>query len=604
MGEALAKTKPVSNPSKLLRMHRRRVKELTKELDKDIKRDERFEKKTKTPLAFKTKAERDKQKRQDVAVDEAKKAVIKAVEGRSGVPTKELVNVIFNFCLVYSGVSLYDYQAQFAKRIIRSILVNDGDEITALFSRQSGKSETVSVVTGGLSIILPVLAELPMFQLDERIQPFKNGITIGIFAPSLNQAQIVFGRCKKRMGSKSAQAVMSDPEIGVTFHVSNGQNVELSIGSIIRCQSASDNANIEGDSYHLIIVDESQDVGNYKYRKSISPMGAFYNATKVLIGTPTTSKGFFYNAIQRNKMEYAENNRKRNHFEYNYETIIKYNPKYAKYIAGEKKRLGEKSDEFRLSYKLEWILSRGMFITDEEFEKLKSTTAKWQEACRFTCVAGLDLAKQNDSTVLSIGLVDFENPIVIERSSNNPDDTYTAYAVELIALYDLYGNDYEQQFYEILDILSRYNIVKLVMDATGVGSPIFDRLKANTRYNIEPFVYGSSTKSALYKHFDGEAKSARFSFPDEPEGFVGELEYSKFEKEMLDLQKFYKGQNMVCCHPDEQGAHDDYPDSVALMLWGAREKPIGTITTSNVSPFKGRNSRASVRNKFTARRAG
>jgi hypothetical protein len=191
-------------------------------------------------------------------------------QSTSKVLTKVLVNMVYTFCLAYSGIELYPYQAQFAKRVIRSLLLNDGDEITALFSRQSGKSETLSIVTGGCAIILPVLANLPMFVDDDRLAKFKLGIMIGVFAPSLNQAQIIFGRSKKRMGSDSAQEVMADPSIDVNFDVSNGQNVLLSHGSIIRCQSASDNANIEGDSYHLIIVDESQDVGNFKYLKSIN----------------------------------------------------------------------------------------------------------------------------------------------------------------------------------------------------------------------------------------------------------------------------------------------------------------------------------------------
>lgn len=186
------------------------------------------------------------------------------------ITTTELVRMIYKFCEAYSGVTLFPYQEQFALRIIRSLLENDGDEITALFSRQSGKSETVSTICGGLSIILPVLANMPMFANDKRLSRFKNGLMIGCFAPTLRQAQIVFNRMKKRMGSKQAQEVLSDPEIDITFDVSNGQNVILSNDSLISSQSASEGSNIEGDSYMLIIVDESQDVGNFKYSKSIN----------------------------------------------------------------------------------------------------------------------------------------------------------------------------------------------------------------------------------------------------------------------------------------------------------------------------------------------
>ena len=111
---------------------------------------------------------------------------------------------------------------------------------------------------------------MPMFANDKRLARFKNGLMIGCFAPTLRQAQIVFNRMKKRMGSNQAQEVLSDPEIGISFDVSNGQNVILSNNSLISSQSASEGSNIEGDSYMLIIVDESQDVGNFKYSKSIN----------------------------------------------------------------------------------------------------------------------------------------------------------------------------------------------------------------------------------------------------------------------------------------------------------------------------------------------
>lgn len=81
------------------------------------------------------------------------------------VTTSELVNLVFNFIEVYSGRTLYPYQEQFSKRVIRSVLTNDGAEITALFARQSGKSETISDTSGGMMILLPQLANMPMFAM-------------------------------------------------------------------------------------------------------------------------------------------------------------------------------------------------------------------------------------------------------------------------------------------------------------------------------------------------------------------------------------------------------------------------------------------------------
>jgi len=46
---------------------------------------------------------------------------------------------VFQFCEAATGIQLYPYQVPFAKRIIESVLLEDCEEIAALFSRQSGK---------------------------------------------------------------------------------------------------------------------------------------------------------------------------------------------------------------------------------------------------------------------------------------------------------------------------------------------------------------------------------------------------------------------------------------------------------------------------------
>lgn len=520
------------------------------------------------------------------------------------ITTTELVRMIYKFCEAYSGVTLFPYQEQFALRIIRSLLENDGDEITALFSRQSGKSETVSTICGGLSIILPVLANMPMFANDKRLSRFKNGLMIGCFAPTLRQAQIVFNRMKKRMGSTHAQEVLSDPEIGITFDVSNGQNVILSNNSLISSQSASEGSNIEGDSYMLIIVDESQDVGNFKYSKSISPMGAFYNATKILIGTATTQKGFFYDSIERNKLEQSNGGR-RNHFEYNYEVVQKYNPSYAKYIEGEKKRLGEDSDEFQMSYNLKWILERGMFIDQKTFDSLAHPEIGLSLLdTKKSHVVGIDLGKKNDSTVVTVLEVDWDNPIVIEKSSssdmNIPD--YTAYNTCVKAWLELQGDNWNEQYAKIMDFLSNYNVSRVVMDATGVGDAIYDRMRANSDYEIIPYVFSKQAKSELYKHFNTEIKGGRVHYP--ADDYTKETrEFKKFEQQMLDLEKSYSGQLMICAHPNVNGAHDDYPDSLALAVYGAKGEPIAKPVTETGGFYSVNNKGYyRARNSLTARR--
>ena len=57
---------------------------------------------------------------------------------------KALVEKIMQFMELLVGHQLHPYQAPLARRIIESVLINDGEEVTALASRQSGKSETIA----------------------------------------------------------------------------------------------------------------------------------------------------------------------------------------------------------------------------------------------------------------------------------------------------------------------------------------------------------------------------------------------------------------------------------------------------------------------------
>lgn len=546
----------------------------------------------------------------------------KAHAGR--ISTTELVDRIYNFCEAYSGRVMYKYQTQFSKRIIRSVLENDGAEITALFARQSGKTETIAITVGGLMIILPQLANMPMFADDPRLNMFKDGFWVGIFAPSQRQAQITYRRMKSRIQCKESIAILEDPDFRLEFTTSNGQTVALSNGSFVTAISASDGSNIEGESFKFIICEEAQDISNYKIRKSIHPMGAAYNATICKIGTATTFKGDFYEAIQRNKKDYEEKRIKvRNHFEYNYKVVQKYNPRYAKYVEREKRSLGENSDEFRMSYNLEWIISRGMFIDIDEFEESCGDLFldRVGRDLQANHVGGIDVgggsdkkSKDSDSTVVTIVEVDWDNPVLMESSYNEETQeeevylAYNSYIKDWLEITPEIAKDYEEQYAIIMDYLKNFRMAKLVVDATRESS-LGQRIRANVKYEVELFVFSTKSKSELYKNLDKEINSGRAKYPNSKETQKTK-EHQKFIQQMSDLQKGYSGSNLVVSHPDERGAHDDYPDSWALALWGAREPGVKdeTETKDRNKVFKGNKPLTQYarqqrgRNRLTARR--
>lgn len=281
----------------------------------------------------------------------------KPVEGDSQVELDELsqefvnklIEKIMDFLKVLVGHDLHPYQKPLARRIIESVIINDGEEITALASRQSGKSETVADTVATLMILLPRLAKL----YPDLLGKFKDGIWVGLFAPTEGQAETLFGRTVTRLTSERALEILGDPEIDDSAARVGGVTRQIKLkksGSTITMMTANPRAKIESKSFHLIVIDECQEADDFVVSKSISPMLAYYAGTMVKTGTPTTSKNNFYRSIQLNKRRQTGRNSRQNHFQWDWKDVAKIQANYEKFIRKEMLRIGEDSDEFQMSY--------------------------------------------------------------------------------------------------------------------------------------------------------------------------------------------------------------------------------------------------------------
>ena len=287
---------------------------------------------------------------------------------------KLLVNKVMSFMVLLVGHELHPYQAPLARRIIESVIINDGEEVTALASRQSGKSETIANTVATLMVILPRLAKM----YPDLLGKFGDGIWVGMFAPIQSQVETLYGRTVSRLTSEQALQILGDPEIDDVVAKNPGvvRNIKLkNSGSTLMMMTANPRAKIESKSFHLIIIDECQEADDFVVSKSIAPMGAYYNATMVKTGTPTTHKNNFYRAITLNKRrQNGGRNAKQNHFQWDWRDVVKFNDNYGKFIKKEMLRIGEDSDEFQLSYNCKWLLDRGMFITSNTMDDLGDTS--------------------------------------------------------------------------------------------------------------------------------------------------------------------------------------------------------------------------------------
>jgi len=485
-----------------------------------------------------------------------------------------LIDKIMDFMKLLVGHELHPYQVPLARRIIESVIINDGEEITALASRQSGKSETIANTVSTLMVILPRLARI----YPDLLGKFGDGIWVGMFAPVQNQVETLYGRTVSRLTSERAMEIFGDPEIDDMPTKTPGvvRNLKLKkSGSSLMMMTANPRAKIESKSFHLIIIDECQEADDFVVSKSIAPMGAYYNGTIVKTGTPTTHKNNFYRAIQMNKRrQTGGRNAKQNHFQWDWKDVAKVQANYEKFIKKEMLRIGEDSDEFQLSYNCKWLLERGMFVTSGIMDDLGDTSQETVKAWhRSPVVVGIDPARKMDSTVVTVVWVDWDRP-----------DEYGYYDHRVLNWLELQGDDWEEQYFQIQQFLASYDVLAIGVDANGVGDAVAQRLKVlMPRAEVVPVTSSPTEQSKRWKHLQALIQRQMVSWPAHAKTRRLRI-WKKFYQQMTDAEVQYKGPNFLVAAPDEAHAHDDFVDSLALACSLTQEMVMPTIEVS-ASPF-------------------
>ncbi len=72
----------------------------------------------------------------------------------------ELVKKLVLFTEEFCDVEFFPYQIPIAYRFIESVVIGDGEELTLIATRQSGKSEVLSNVIASMMVILPKLSKI------------------------------------------------------------------------------------------------------------------------------------------------------------------------------------------------------------------------------------------------------------------------------------------------------------------------------------------------------------------------------------------------------------------------------------------------------------
>lgn len=490
---------------------------------------------------------------------------------------EQLVLKLIVFLEEFCDVELFPYQVPIAHRLIQSIVLGDGEELTVVATRQSGKSEVLSNVIASLMVILPKLSKVYPTWLGK----FEKGFWVGVFAPTEDQADTVFSRVVSKLTSDHAMDFLLDPEIDdkAASGGSRGKGKIIALknsGSLCRMQTCNPKAKIESKTYHFVMIDEAQEADEFMISKSIKPMLAFNNGSIALTGTATRNKSYFYKMIQFNKRRDVNGRRghRQSHFEYDWRIAAKYNENYAKFIAKEKVRIGEDSDEFQMSYCNKWILEKGMFVTDDRLSSLYDPSMGLiKQWWRTPVVAGIDVARSNDSTVVTIVWVDWDHP-----------DPFGFYEHRVLNWLEINNEEWESQYFEIIDFLRNYDIYRIGVDAQGVGGAVAERLQVLLPHiEVMPVTSDAKNQNDRWVHLTELMQRGQLVIPGHSKA-RRTRPWKRFNQQMLDLEKVYRGPYLLAEAPDEKGAFDDYPDSLAIACSLSVADTMPMVTVSD-NPF-------------------
>jgi hypothetical protein len=303
-------------------------------------------------------------------------------------------------------------------------------------------------------------------------------------------------------------------------------------------------------------------------------MLAYYAGTMVKTGTPTTSKNNFYRSIQLNKRRQTGSKARQNHYQWDWRDVAKVQENYAKFIKKEMIRIGEDSDEFQMSYNCKWLLERGMFVTTSLMDELGDTSQELVKVWHKTpVVVGIDPARKMDSTVVTVVWVDWDRP-----------DEFGYFEHRVLNWLEIQGDDWEEQYYQIVNFLSNYDVLAVGVDSNGVGDAVAQRLKILLpRSEVIPLTSSQSEQSGRFKHLQALLQRKSLGYPAHAKTRRLRV-WKRFYQQMTDAEIKYKGPNFTVEAPDESYAHDDYVDSLSIACSLTKELVMPTVEVSN-NPF-------------------
>lgn len=304
------------------------------------------------------------------------------------------------------------------------------------------------------------------------------------------------------------------------------RKIEYPGGGWIQVRSADDPDSLRGEGLNRVVVDECAFIPERAWTEAISPALVDRKGSALLISTPK-GRNWFWQAFVRGQGDEFPDWKS-----WTYPSST--NPFLA---PDEVERFRQQLPErvYRQELLAEFLDDAGGVFRGVQavVDSGRRENEPYNPGRTYTL--GVDLARVEDFTVLSV----FDN-----AGRQVYHDRFNQIS-------------WERQITSILSVAAAYRAA-VVLDSTGVGDPIWERLRAIAQ--VEPYQFTAQSKERLIDHAAMAVEQGRVRLMDIPEQ----------TNELLAYQYELTASRNVRMNAPE-GMHDDCVISVSLALWGALE---------------------------------
>jgi phage terminase large subunit-like protein len=301
--------------------------------------------------------------------------------------------------------------------------------------------------------------------------------------------------------------------------------IELVNGSVLECKSADNPVSLIGEGIHFLIVDECARIPEIVWNQALRPGLTDTEGNVLLISTPAGMNWFQQMYVR------GQDSKERNYESWQFPSSK--NPYLkAEEIAEAKRTLPERV--FMQEYMAEFMSDAGSVFRRID-SCIKGNFEEPVEGERY--VAGVDLAKYSDFTVIIVGkVIDGEH-------------------LHIVAFDRFNQLDWSLQKRKIIALARKYNNASIVIDSTGAGDSVFEELSKEYG-NIQPFrIISNTVKNQLIENLVVGLESGLISFPAIQE-LINELKIFGFERSEKSGRTLYSAPS---------GFHDDCVIALALL---------------------------------------